>query len=243
MASPIQQYSLPHPTRRDTHTLQVSTVETVDHRMSALHHWGMAQAPCPTLVIVGGASGLDADSKTQVDTLFHQVLAPLAENLQLCVVDGGTDAGVMRLMGSARTEIGGTFPLIGVAPIGLVSLPDRPTTHPDACGLEPNHTHCLLVPGNQWGDESIPLAEIATLCAQGAPTLTVLINGGSVTWRDALASINENRPIVVIADALEGTPQPDVRTEPLLASGLLSALDLGTAPSQLTTALTTLLTP
>ncbi|MEO1294326.1 MAG: hypothetical protein AAFW75_00710, partial [Cyanobacteria bacterium J06636_16] len=57
-------------------------------------------------MIVGGASGLDTDRQVQLESLFNRVLAPLAEELQLYVVDGGTDAGVMRLMGQARTTIG-----------------------------------------------------------------------------------------------------------------------------------------
>lgn len=233
--------------------MQVCRVDPLEQLPQVLQRWGFGLRPWPTLVVVGGASGLDDDSQAQVDTLFTAVLAPLAETLGLCVIDGGTDAGVMRLMGQARTAIGGTFPLVGVAPAGLVNLPGCPCGDAASCGLEPNHTHCLLVPGNQWGDESVPLAQVATYCAQGAPTVTVLINGGSVTWRDALASVEEGRRVVAIADsgraadaiveALKGAPDPDSRAQPLLASGLLATLDLGMPPPVLTQALTEFLTP
>ncbi|MGB3613658.1 MAG: hypothetical protein WBA10_07685, partial [Elainellaceae cyanobacterium] len=78
--------------------------------------------PRPTLVIIGGASRLGDADFAKVSQLFTQVLAPLAEAKQLIVVDGGTDAGVMRLIGHGREAIRGTFPLIGVTPIGLVNL-------------------------------------------------------------------------------------------------------------------------
>jgi hypothetical protein len=253
MAYSIQKYSFPQPLYPASHSLQVCIVDPLAQLPQALHSCGLGQCPQPTLVLVGGASGLDDDCQTQVDTLFADVLAPLAQKLGLCVVDGGTNAGVMRLMGRARAYIGGTFPLVGVAPDTLVNLPDRPVTHPDACYLEPNHTHCFLVPGDQWGDESVPLAQVATHCAQGAPTLTLLVNGGNVAWQDAQASIEQGRRIMVMADsgrtadaiaeAMHGDAHMDARARPLLASGLLSVVDLGTSPQDLTATLTALLTP
>lgn len=204
--------------------------------------------PRMTLVIVGGASGLDADQQVQLDSLFHRVLAPLAEEMQLYVVDGGTDAGVMRLMGHARTAIHGTFPLIGVAPRSLVHLPDRPVSHPDASTLEPNHTHCILVPGDNWGDESPWISELATCLSGDHESMTILINGGSVTVQDAYASVNAGREIVIIAGSgriaddivealrykiVEGKEIDDPRIAKLVdkSDDLLTAIDLDNRPS------------
>ncbi len=76
---------------------------------------------------------------------------------------GGTDAGIMRFMGQARTEIGGTFPWIGVAAIDTVILPDLPPPpSSDAEPWESHHTHFVLVPGSNWGDESPWLARTAS---------------------------------------------------------------------------------
>lgn len=204
--------------------------------------------PRMTLVIVGGASGLDDDQQHQLEDLFHRVLAPLAQEMQLYVVDGGTDAGVMRLMGRARTAINGTFPLIGVAPRSLVDLPDHPATHPDACTLEPNHTHCILVPGEQWGDESPWISKIATCLSATYESMTILINGGSVTVRDAYASVDAGREIVIIAGTgrvaddivealhykvVEGKSTADPRIAKLIEASdeLLTAIDLDNRPA------------
>lgn len=205
----------------------------------------------PTLVIVGGASGLDDDQQRQLENLFQRVLAPLAEELELHVVDGGTDAGVMRLMGQARTAIRGSFALVGVAPRSLVNLPNQPAEVADACALEPNHTHCILVPGQQWGDESPWIAEIATQLSGTHESLTVLINGGNVTWQDAYASVKAGREIAIIAgsgrtadvivSALEGNSIAEPRIHPLLSSGLLSSVDLENPPTDLKEAIKTLL--
>ncbi|MFB2898539.1 hypothetical protein ACE1CI_36955 [Aerosakkonemataceae cyanobacterium BLCC-F50] len=173
-------------------------VEQVTELPDALQQIGL-QGSRPTLVIVGGASGLTQEYVTTLQRLFEEKIAPLAEKFQAYVVDGGTDAGVMQLMGKARLNSGGTFPLIGVAAIGTVILPEIENTFADAAPLEPNHTHFVLVPGNNWGDESPWIADVATSLAEGAPSVTVLINGGGITLRDASNTMRLNRPLIVVA--------------------------------------------
>ncbi|MDJ0706613.1 MAG: hypothetical protein QNJ46_25360 [Leptolyngbyaceae cyanobacterium MO_188.B28] len=207
--------------------------------------------PRPALVVVGGASKLSEADFKRVQKLFTEVLAPLAQELGLFVVDGGTDAGVMRLIGHARSAIDGTFPLIGVAPIGLVTFPEQHSPNPDASPLEPNHTHCLLIPGDKWGDESPWIADVATVLSKGLPSVAVLINGGEVTWKDASCNVDEKRPIVVIAgsgrtadimaDALKGKVT-DKRAHRLLASDLLQSVELNEKTQVLTATLKNLLT-
>ena len=81
-----------------------------------------------------------------------------------------------------------------------VLLPDQTTTpSEDAAPLEPNHTHFVLIPGNNWGDESPWMMEVATVLSGTAPSITLLINGGEVTFIDALNSVNAGRLIIVIA--------------------------------------------
>ncbi|NEQ98094.1 MAG: hypothetical protein F6K30_15475 [Cyanothece sp. SIO2G6] len=197
----------------------------------------------PTLVLVGGASKLSDEDLQRVQAVFTNVLAPLAEQFGLIVVDGGTDAGVMQLMGNARMSIAGTFPLIGVAPAGLVNLPGQPASCEDAADLEPHHTHCLLIPGSHWGDESPWMAEVATLLAADHSSVVMLINGGSITWVDARVNVESQRPVVVLAgsgraadvlaQAIAGEPVEDERAQPLVASGLLSSVELHQANSML----------
>ncbi|MDA0265784.1 MAG: hypothetical protein O2890_14245 [Cyanobacteria bacterium] len=247
MALPIQTYTLVDEGAASAHGIKVGYPSDVRDLGHCLDAFGLSGTQA-TLVVIGGASGLNADQKANVESLFRDVLFPLAEELQLCVVDGGTDAGVMQLMGQARAALAGTFPLIGVAPRSLVQLPDDPHPNPDGAPLEPNHTHCLLVPGTDWGDESEALAQVAALRAGAHPSLTVLVNGGSVTWQEAQISVEDGRAVVVmagsgraadaIAAALQGQPSDDARLEPLLSSGLLSYLSLTEDPLTLRQALT-----
>ena len=246
MPFPVQVYQLLKQTHSRNHGVKVGIINQMSCLADYLKELDLG-TPHDTLVIVGGASGLDADQQMQLDGLFHRVLAPLAEELQLYVVDGGTNAGVMRLMGQARTAIGGTFPLIGVAPQSLVNLPDRVVEHPDASTLEPNHTHCLLVPGGNWGDESPWIAETATHLSGSHESMTILINGGSVTVKDAYASVKAGREVIIVSGTgrvaddltaalrykvLEGKTVDDPRIAPLidLSDEFLTAVDLDNNP-------------
>jgi hypothetical protein len=150
----------------------------------------------PTLVSVGAAGGLSGQESVRLEPLFAE-LTTLAERRGAAIVDGGTDRGVMRLFGRARGR-GHGFPLLGVAVAELVaSLGSE--LQDGRSPLEPNHTHALLVPGEAWGDEVPWLARVATILADGAPSVTVLVNGGEVTYADAEASIAEGRPVLVAA--------------------------------------------
>src|SRR5439155_8336988 len=107
----------------------------------------------PVLLLIGGAGGLSERDQARLRPLFEASVAPVIDSLGAIAVDGGTDAGVMRLLGRARATTGGSFPLVGVVARGTVQLPGEDPV-PRACPLEPNHTHFVLVPGRLWGDES-----------------------------------------------------------------------------------------
>lgn len=163
----------------------------------ALDDLGLRRAT-PVLVLTGGANNLNATDADRLEQLFLEVLAPLAEELGLIVVDGGTDAGVMQLMGRARAQLNASFPLVGVAPIGRIHFPSATMSLAGTHSLEPHHTHFILIPGFSWGDESPWLAEVATILADDAPSVTVLINGGNVSLLDVQASLAEGRSVNVL---------------------------------------------
>jgi hypothetical protein len=217
--------------RQTARLVRPTSLETLGDDLALLE----LQGSRPVIVLVGGASHLQKHHMNRLRSLFVKVLAPLAELLSAIVIDGGTDTGVMRMMGNARSKIHASFPLLGILPIGLASLPTQPNPHPEAAPLEPHHTHFLLVPGQQWGDESHWIAETASLLADGCPTVTVLINGGEITWKDASESVDAGRPIIAIegsgraADALGAALQgniTDARAKKIIASGLLQAVSI-----------------
>jgi hypothetical protein len=104
----------------------------------------------------------------------------------------------MQLMGQLRAAAGARFPLVGVAAEGTVIQPGIPA-QPDAAALEPHHTQLILVPGQTWGDESPWLSRVATVIAGGQPSLTLVVNGGQITYDDIGHSLLAGRPVVILA--------------------------------------------
>lgn len=151
----------------------------------------------PVLVLVGGAGGMaDADLAALAEVV-HREVVPALDRHDAVVVDGGTDAGVMRVIGRARP--GARFPLVGVAVENTVAAGGGSPPTPDAAELEPNHTLVVLVPGRTWGDETPWISEVAGVIAGGCPSVTVLVNGGQVAYADVAESLRSSRPVVVLA--------------------------------------------
>ncbi|WP_127506970.1 hypothetical protein [Actinoplanes solisilvae] len=169
-------------------------VDSVDGVPAAVAALGLG-APRPVLVLVGGAGGLTGSASS--GAVLTDVIAPAVRAHAAAAVDGGTDSGVMRLLGRAAEG----FPLVGVAALDTVTYPGH-THNPiaDAAPLEPHHTHFVLArEGRAWGDEAPYLAAAATALAAGRPSVTVLINGGELTLNDAEHSLAEGRPVLVLS--------------------------------------------
>jgi hypothetical protein len=152
----------------------------------------------PVLVLVGGGDGMDQSYMDLLTTVLQKAVLPLIGRFGAAVVDGGTDSGVMRIMGRARAAAGGRFPLVGVAAEGTIHLAGKPAASGTAIP-EPNHTHLVLVPGANWGDESPWLADVADALADGGPSVTVVVNGGKITYDDVAGSLARRRPVLVLA--------------------------------------------
>jgi hypothetical protein len=151
----------------------------------------------PVLVSVGGAEGMSAgDLATVAEAL--EWIAPVLDRWNAVVVDGGTDAGVMRVAGQVREATGAKFPLVGVAAEGTVALPGQ-ESRAGSSPLESRHTHVIIVPGDQWGDESPWLSRVAAVIAGGRPSVTLVSNGGDITYADIRRSLEAGRPVIVLA--------------------------------------------
>jgi hypothetical protein len=107
-------------------------------------------APRLVVVLVGGAGRMRVRDLDRLRPLFEQGLVPGAERLGVVVVDGGTDAGVMHLLGRARTRAGARFPLVGVPAVGTVRFPGRRSEHEDVgrwMRTTPTSCWCRAPPG------------------------------------------------------------------------------------------------
>jgi SLOG in TRPM, prokaryote len=191
-------------------------------------------APRLVVVLVGGAGRMHARDLDRLRPLFERGLVPVAERLGVVVIDGGTDAGVMRLIGRARTTAEATFPLVGVPAVGTVRLPGKRLGVRRRWPLDAHHTHFVLVPGTTWGDEAPWMARVGTELAAGWPSVTVLVNGGRIAYTDVACSLRAGRPVLAaagsgrtadqLARAVSGGPA-DERAVRLTASGLVEVVN------------------
>lgn len=164
----------------------------------------------PVVVLVGGASGLSPRHAEVCEELFTAALVPAVEQAGAVLVDGGTDVGIMRLAGRARTQAAARFPQIGVVAEGTVRWPGHPITREDVADLEPHHTHIIAVPGDKWGDEATWLSAVASALAGSAPSVTVLVNGGAIAYHDVQTSLTATRPVLVLSGT--GRTADDITT-------------------------------
>jgi hypothetical protein len=153
----------------------------------------------PVVVLVGGAGGMAEQDLEILAEVMRAAVVPAVVRHGAVVVDGGTDSGVMRLIGQARSAAGAGFPLVGVAAEGTVTLPGAVPPSADAAELESNHTGFLLVPGSAWGDEAPWITSVAGAIAGGRASVTVLVNGGEIAYTDVSGSLAQGRPVVVLA--------------------------------------------
>jgi hypothetical protein len=153
----------------------------------------------PVLALVGGAGGMHAGRIQFVDAVLRSAVIPALEESGAALVDGGTDSGIMRLVGRARSASGAGFPLIGVVAEGTVTPGDGDQKSENLAALEPHHTHVILVPGRSWGDESPWLADVASTIADGEASATLVVNGGEITYEDIYRSFSHDRSVLVLA--------------------------------------------
>ncbi|GAA2478968.1 hypothetical protein [Winogradskya humida] len=161
---------------------------------AALHDLGLG-TPRPVVTVVGGAGGMTAADLDGLRAVMAEGVIPAIHDSGATVVDGGTDAGVMRLMGRARNG----FPLVGVAAAATVTLPGGATAAAGAAPLEPHHSHFVLTPGREWGAEAPWIVDVAARVADPHPAVTVLVNGGRIAYDDAARALRAGRAVLVLA--------------------------------------------
>lgn len=151
------------------------------------------------LVVAGGAAGLTGGAEDVARQVIEGVVVPVAVDQQLVIVDGGTDSGVMRIVGRAHGGRPDRPPLVGVAVRRLIRTPGPADISPDAEDVEPHHTHLVLVPGQRWGDEVGWTSAVARTLSPAGRAVTVVLNGGAITLAEVQSSVAARRPVVAVA--------------------------------------------
>ncbi len=170
---------------------------------SALELLGLV-APRPVVVVIGGAGGLDREIEEggalarRLRTLLDQGLVPAVEAASAVVVTGGTDSGVMKLVGELTRERSVT--LVGVAPRSQVRHADEVLAEEWRARLNPDHHRFLLTRGDDWGSESDVLFALAERVTGGRSTGVVLLaNGGGVATYECRRFLDAGWPVITLA--------------------------------------------
>jgi SLOG in TRPM, prokaryote/SMODS and SLOG-associating 2TM effector domain 1/Protein of unknown function (DUF4231) len=153
--------------------------------------------PKNLILLIGGADKLDENLTSRLTQLFSRGIARAAADAEALIIDGGTQAGVMQIMGQSIADRGRKTSLLGVAPAGKVTYPGgTPVTGDDSASLDPNHSHFVLIDGNEWGSETETLFDLAA--AFDVPVLAILVNGGAIAKDELLQSVRRNWSVIVI---------------------------------------------
>lgn len=155
------------------------------------------------IFISGGAGLMSDEDKKRVQEIMDAV-AKFAQEHKAVIIDGGTESGVMQMIGDSRQRAGHTFPLIGVTPLNKISYPGYKNPKEEAF-LEDSHSHFVLVDGHNWGDESDLIVRLThDMGHEGKlPAVGILINGGQIAMHEVyLASTTDMKMPMII---LEGS--------------------------------------
>src|SRR5258708_15775418 len=120
------------------------------HASDLLHTLGIQQ-PDAVIIIAGGASEMDEQVHPELVRLFTRGIAQVAASARALIIDGGTQAGVMAIMGQAVAEQQRRSTLLGVAPARSVTYPGKSTDTSDneSVPLDPNHSPTSVC-GSPW---------------------------------------------------------------------------------------------
>ena len=189
---------------------QLVTAQAGAEAADILKTLGIEQ-PEALIIVVGGAAGLDEIMKSDealkscLTQLFSRGIARAAANTGALIIDGGTQSGVMALMGQGVADRGRKSVLLGVAPAGKVTYPGGPAqgSIEDSAPLDPNHSHFVLVESDEWGGETDTMFELAKALGKEIPVVTVLVGGqlDGIAKDEVLRSVRQGWPIIVIENS------------------------------------------
>jgi hypothetical protein len=168
------------------------------------------ERPKALILIAGGAGRLDREMaadealRDRLVDLFSQGIACAAVEAGALIVDGGTDSGVMALMGRGVAGYLYRVPLLGVSPVGRVTYPGGPAEDSIESGgpLDSHHTHFVLA-GEDWGDETetmYALADALVGTVDPIPVVTVAVHGNveGIARNEVMQNVRRGWPILAV---------------------------------------------
>jgi hypothetical protein len=220
MEHETNQREVTFPNGNCAHLVQASPLTPAARVLQMLH----LERPAALIMVFGAAASLEPNVELRLEQLFSRGIARAAIDKRAAIVDGGTQSGVMALMGKGVADRGRQTVLLGVAPAGKVTYPDSDNANSseDHAPLDRNHSHFVLVRGNEWGDETEMMFRLAKSLAEKddwpsavddtraeeygnrastkIPVVTILAGGrlDGIAKKEALNSVRHGWPLILI---------------------------------------------
>lgn len=167
------------------------------------------EQPDALMLIFGGADGMEAQAQTRIARLFRESLVPVAIARRALIIDGGTQSGIMQILGEVIAERQDSPCALGVAPIEKVTYPGKTGTATGAhtAALDPNHSHFILTPTTEWGSETETIFDVTALLSdclsesfEARPRVVALLaNGGGIAKEEAYRCAWQGWNLVILA--------------------------------------------
>jgi hypothetical protein len=153
------------------------------------------------IVLIGGTKELKPKLRRQLSIALDRGLAAAASDKGAVILTGGTDAGVISLLGQIAVRRS-SVTLIGVAPESKVVFGRTSGGQllGDQALAEPHHDTFVLTPGQTWGAETEYLFELARLIAQPRQAgIVVLANGGPISRYETKRFLSGGWPVLTLS--------------------------------------------
>ena len=183
----------------------------------ARHYW---KIPNPEIIIAMGGAAQNFDMAPELRQAFDVGLAQVVTFAKSTIVTGGTNTGIMKLVGETMSRVKAECPIIGIPSQGSTIDGDQfngvfgetvtydvPSSRADKKGapIDPNHTHFLIMdsgkePGESWGSEVQPMNDFKVRLAKltGAVIINLILGGGPQTLKLIKSALDSKTAVVLV---------------------------------------------
>lgn len=188
--------------------VRIQSSDTVGEALAALQ----LTEPRPVIFVSGGAGGMSDKDKALTKSIVEAVCI-FAEEQSAVIVDGGTESGIMQMLGDIRKTHNSKFLLVGVSPLGKISYPGYKNPNEEAY-LEDSHSHFVLVDGEDWGSESESIVTLAKMLSGNGShsAVGILINGGRIAMHEVYLATTREKKLSIIVLEGSGRAADDIST-------------------------------
>ena len=157
--------------------------------------------PETVLLMIGDAVGLNEEGEAYLIQLFSRGLARSVAEMDTVIIDSGRNGGTSAKLGQGVADRGRKSAMVSVVSADTVTYPgDSQTGVKGETQLDPNHSHFILTPGDDAGDETEMIFNVASHLAKPKSIVAIVVGGGDVAKKQVLQSVRNNWPVIVIKE-------------------------------------------